>query len=62
MTRDDPEWAAAVASLTVSEKVKIIPSRRQNKENERDYRTIVQQLVSPILLTDGENRGTIRKR
>ena len=48
MTRDDPEWAAAVASLTVSEKVKIIPSRRQNKENERDYRTIVQQLVSQI--------------
>ena len=26
--RDDPEWAAAVASLTVSEKVKIMPSRR----------------------------------
>ena len=48
MTRDDPEWAAAVASLTVSEKVKIMPSRRQHKENERDYRTIVQQLVSSI--------------
>ena len=47
-TRDDPEWAAAVASLTVSEKVKIIQSRRQHKENERDCRTIVQQLVSSI--------------
>ena len=41
VTRDDPEWAAAVASLTVSEKVKIMPSRRQHKENERDCRTIV---------------------
>ena len=28
VTRDDPEWAAAMASLTVSEKVKIMPSRR----------------------------------
>ena len=26
--RDEPEWAAAMASLTVSEKVKIMPSRR----------------------------------
>ena len=48
VTRDDPEWAAAVASLTVSEKVKIMLSRRQHKENERDCRTIVQQLVSSI--------------
>ena len=48
VTRDDPEWAAAVASLTVSEKVKIMPSRRQHKENERYCRTIVQQLVSSI--------------
>ena len=48
VTRDDPEWAAAVASLTVSEKVKIMPSRRQHKENERDCRTIFQQLVSSI--------------
>ena len=32
VTRDDPEWAAAVASLTVSEKVKIMPSRRQHKK------------------------------
>ena len=46
VTRDDPEWAAAVASLTVREKVKIMPSRRQHEENERDCRTIVQQLVS----------------
>ena len=28
VTRDDPGWAAAVASMTVSEKVKIFPSRR----------------------------------
>ena len=48
VTRDDPEWAAAMASLTVSEKVKIMPSRRQHKENERHCRTIVQQLVSSI--------------
>ena len=48
VTRDDPEWTAAVASLTVSEKVKIMPSRRQRAENERDCRTIVQQLVSSI--------------
>ena len=48
VTRDDPEWTAAVASLTVSEKEKIMLSRRQHKENERDCRTIVQQLVSSI--------------
>ena len=48
VTRDDPEWASAVASLTFIEKVKIMPSRRQHNENERDYRTIVQQLVSSI--------------
>ena len=48
VTRDDPEWAAAMALLTVSEKVKIKSSRRQNKENERDCRTIVQQLISSI--------------
>ena len=48
VTRDDPEWAAAMASLTVSEKVKIMPSRRQHKENERDCRTIVQHLVFSI--------------
>ena len=48
VTRDYAEWTAAVASLTVSEKVKIMPSRRQHEENERDCRTIVQQLVSSI--------------
>ena len=48
VTRDNPEWTAAVASLTVSEKVKIMPSRRQHEESERDCRTIVQQLVSSI--------------
>ena len=48
VTRVGPEWAAAVASLTFREKVKIMPSRRQHEENERDCRTIVQQLVSSI--------------
>ena len=48
VTRYDPEWTAAVASLAVSEKVKIMPSRRQHEENERDCRTIVQQIVSSI--------------
>ena len=48
VTRDDPEWAAAMASLRVSEKANIMPSRRQHKENQRDCRTIVQQLVSSI--------------
>ena len=48
VTRDDPEWTAAVASLTVREKVRIMPSRRQHEENERDCRTIVQQIVSSV--------------
>ena len=48
VTRVNSEWAAALASLTVSERVKIMPSRRQHKENERDCSTIVQQLVSSI--------------
>ena len=48
VTTDDTEWAAAMASLTVKEKVKVMPSRRQHKENERDCRTVVQQLVSSI--------------
>ena len=48
ITRDDPEWAAAMALLTVSEKIKIMPSRRQQKENEVGCWTIVQQLVSSI--------------
>ena len=46
VTRNDPKWARAMASLTVSEKVKIMPSRRQHKDNERGCTTIVQQLVS----------------
>ena len=33
VSRDDPERAANMASLTVSEKVRIMPSRRQHKEN-----------------------------
>ena len=68
LTRDDPEWTAAVASLTVSEKVKIMPSRRQHAENERDCRTKVQQLVSSIpheILTStsyGQNEQGSSKR
>ena len=66
MTRDDPEWAAAMVSLTVSQKVNIMPSRRQHKKNERDCRTIVQQLVSSILQnvltsTSYERKGTQKK-
>ena len=48
VTRDDPEWAAAMASLIVRENVRIKPSIRQHKDNERDCRSIVQQLVSTI--------------
>ena len=49
VTRDDPEWAAAMASLTVSETKRIKPSIRQHQENERHCRTaVVQQLVSSI--------------
>ena len=69
VTRDDPEWTAAVASLTVSEKAKIMPSRRQHEENQRDCRTIVQQLVSSIpheILTSTSNgrkeRGSSTRR
>ena len=61
VTRDDPECTAAAASLTVREKVKIMPSRRQHEENERDCRTIVQQLVSSIPHEDRKNRGAIRE-
>ena len=42
VTRDDPKWEAAMAQLTVSEKIKIKPSRRQYQENERVCRTIAQ--------------------
>ena len=48
VTRDDPEWAAAMTSLTVSEKVRIKPTRRQHEENEKDRGTVVQHLVSSI--------------
>ena len=48
VTRDGLDRAAALASLTISEKMKIMPSGRQHKENERDCRTLVQQQVSSI--------------
>ena len=68
LNRDDPDWTAAVASLTDREKVKIMPSRRQHAETERDCRTIVQQLVSSIpheILTStsyGQNEQGSSKR
>ena len=34
MTKDDPKWAAAMASLTVSGIVRIKSSRRQHRANE----------------------------
>ena len=52
VTRDGPDWAAAMASLTVRENVKTMPSRCQPKENEKDCRTVVQQLVSSIPQSD----------
>ena len=48
VNRDDPEWAAAMALLKVSEKVKIMPSKPQQRENEGDCTTVAQQLVSSI--------------
>ena len=33
MIRDDPEWAAAMASLTVSEKVEIRPIKTSTQGN-----------------------------
>ena len=36
VTRDDPEWAAAMASRTVREKVKIMPSRRGDRKTKED--------------------------
>ena len=51
VTRDDPEWTAAVASLTVSEKVKIMPSRRQHEENEREENN---SSATSILNTPGD--------
>ena len=41
VTRDDPKWAVAMASLTVSEKVRKKQSRSQHRENERDCRMVV---------------------
>ena len=35
LTREDPEWAAARASLTVSEKPRIKPSRRQHQKKRK---------------------------
>ena len=41
MTRDKPEWAAVMTSLTISQKERIKLSRPQHRENERDCRTVV---------------------
>ena len=56
VTRDDPEWAAAMASLTVSEKVKIMPSIRQHKDNERDCRSIVSSIPQEVLVSTSYGR------
>ena len=56
VTRDEHEWAAAMSSLTVREKVKIIQSRRQHKEIERNCRTIVQHFNN--FRTNGKHRRT----
>ena len=45
VTRDNLEWAAAMASCPFSDKIRIKLSRRQHEENERDCRTVVKQLV-----------------
>ena len=48
VARHYPEWTAAMALLTASEKLRIknYQSVSQQQENERDCRTVVQQLVS----------------
>ena len=46
VARYDPEWAAAMASLTFIEKIRIKPSISPHNENEKDCRKVVQQLVS----------------
>ena len=46
--REDFECAAGMVLLMISEKLQMKPSRRQHKKNEKDYRPVVQQLVSPI--------------
>ena len=45
VTRNYSEWAATITSPTVSENVRMKPSRRQPHENERDCLTVFQRLV-----------------
>ena len=61
VTRDDPELATAMASLTVSEKVRIKQSRRQHKKNERDCRTVVQQLDPQFLKNGAPDKEELEK-
>ena len=56
VTRDDLDWTAAVASLTIREKVKIMPSRRQHEENERDNSSATSNLNT----TRGFNQSFLR--
>ena len=51
VTRNDREWAATIAFLTVSYKLRLKPSRHRHKENERECTTVVQQQVSSIALS-----------
>ena len=41
LTGGIPEWAAAMVSLTVSETVRMKPSRRQHQRNKRDCMKVV---------------------
>ena len=59
--RDDPEWAAAVAPLTVREKVKIMPSRRHHEENERDF-TIPHEVLTSTSYGRKEQGSNTRRK
>ena len=62
VTRNGPEWAADMASLTVREKVKIMPSRRQHKKNEKACGTVDQQLISSIPRSDKQKEMEMGKQ
>ena len=62
MTRDDPEWAATMASLTVSEKIRIKLSRNQHQENKRDSRTVAQQPTSVLDSSKRFDKNIMRRK
>ena len=54
-----------MASLTLSEKMKSMPSIRQHKDNERDCRTIVSSIPREVLTSTSYKRkewGTDTKK